>query len=815
MQSRRPAVASLVIFAFALALGLAAIRQHRRLATHDQREATGAVAASAALAIEQQLSRSLSATYALAAMLRHQGRIDDFDALAAEMLPFYGSISSLQLAPGGVVSSIHPLAGNEAALGHDLLAASDRRLEARLAVETRQLTLAGPFELVQGGRGVVGRLAVFLPSAAAPRGERFWGLVTVVVRMPQLLAAARLDRLEQAGYAWDLVRVDGAGGPEAIGAGPAPLAADPVSFPVKVPGGEWRLQVSPAGGWSGSRQAPAEYALVLAAAAAVAVLAFLFLRHPDLLRREVMARTAQLAEANTLLVSELASRQRAETALSLTQQVVERAVLAIAWADEDERLLYANEAFGIFLDRPRAEAVGLPIAEVVGALRNAWPDVRADLEQEGTTFRELAVARAAGERQVRFTLDRIQLGSRRVLALYARDVTDQRSAEDQLRQSQKLEAVGQLAGGIAHDFNNVLTGILANASLLEEELPPGSDSRESAAVIGGAARRAAELTRQLLGFARRGKLLVAPVDVHDVVGEVARLLVRTLDKRIVLVQRLRASRSVVLGDAGQLQQALLNLAVNARDAMPEGGVLTFETANVEADARWCERRPGAVAGPHVAIGVADSGHGIPRELQARIFEPFFTTKAPGAGTGMGLAMVYGMARNHGGVVEVESAPGSGARFTLYLPAAPEQSADADPGSAEAPRGAGLLLVVDDDPVPRTATARLLTRLGYEVAEAATGEEALRWYRRHGSRARAVVLDLSMPGMDGRECFRALRREDPAVRVILTSGYGPDGRAQQLVDEGVLEFLPKPFGAAELGAAVARAIGAPVRAPAAS
>jgi two-component system, cell cycle sensor histidine kinase and response regulator CckA len=688
MSDRRAIALALVLLLLFGGVGCAVVWQAERLRAVARRTAAEDLAAGAALALEQQIWRSLSATYALAALVRQDADVSNFSAIASEMLPLYGGIAALQLAPDGIVSAIHPLAGNEAALGHDLLHDPRRRDDALAAIASRQIDLAGPFELRQGGVGLAGRLPVHLPAAETGAPERFWGFTIAVLRLRDVIEAAQLQRLTAAGYEFSLTRDDPeTGRPRWIAGAALPADARPVTLPVRVAGREWSLAMAPAGGWPASPWLAAQFAFAVLLAAALAAVALVVLRAPAVLGRQVAARTAELAAANARIAAEAERRAR---------------------------------------------------------------------------------------------------------------------EEEQLRQAHKLDAIGQLAGGIAHDFNNLLTAILAHASLLEEEAPPRSATAESASAIVAAAQRAAELTRQLLGFAGRGKMRAAPFDAHVVVTEVTGLLRRTLDKRIRLVERLGATSSVVVGDPGQLQQALLNLAVNARDAMPDGGELAIETALVELDARRCERLPGATPGPHVAISVQDEGHGVPDELRDRIFEPFFTTKPPGRGTGMGLAMVYGIARNHGGVVELHGEQGRGARFTIYLPAA-RQPAPAQPAAHEAaPRGSGRVLVVDDDDAPRGAAVRTLHGAGYDVVAVSSGAEAVRWYGEHARRDDVVLLDLAMPEMDGAACYRALCRLDPAVRVVLTSGYGRDGRAQDLLDDGVLAFVAKPYAAAELTAAIAAA-----------
>jgi PAS domain S-box-containing protein len=373
-------------------------------------------------------------------------------------------------------------------------------------------------------------------------------------------------------------------------------------------------------------------------------------------------------------------------------------------------------------------------------------------------------------------------------------------AQDALRQAQKMDAIGQLTGGIAHDFNNLLTGILGYAELLGE---PGTGADEAAAGIRQAARRGAALTRQLLGFARRGKYQQVPVDLHALVREVSALLERTLDQRIAIRHRLVAGNAVVRGDPDQLQQVVLNLAVNARDAMPSGGTLTFETAEVELDGEGTRARPGLAPGRHVALTVADTGVGIPAAVRERVFDPFFTTKPAGQGSGMGLAMVYGIVQNHGGWVGFESKEGKGARFAVLLPesAAPERAEGVPAGAPE--HGAGRVLVADDERGVRETTARLLRRLGYDALPAASLEEALEVQGR-GALDLALV-DLSMPSGDGPETLRALRRAQPELPAVLMTGYGLDARVREALQGGFRGILHKPFSVEELAAEVARAV----------
>jgi PAS domain S-box-containing protein len=643
----------------------------------------------------------------------------------------------------------------------------------------------------------VGRLAIFRADPREEGRETFWGFSTAVISLSDLLEAARISSLTDAGYAYRLL--DGAreGAPPRAFHAAGEVRAPAVAFPIQVPGGSWTLEVAPAGGWPTSPLLPATYAVVLLGAAAAALLTLSVLRRPAVLAREVAARTADLG--------------RAYAALALTQQVVDRAALGIAWLDGELRIAYANEAFARLCGRAQAALAGVPLAEAgLGLGPETTAAVVRELEERRELVRDATLGAGTAARQVRVVLERLRVDGRPLVAVFVRDVTEQRTAEEQVRQAQKLEAIGQLAGGVAHDFNNLLTAVVGNAALLAELSPPGSEGREAADTISAAARRGAELTRQLLGFARRNPVRAEPFDAHGVAREVVRLLSRTLDKRIVLAERLGAPRATVRGDPGQLQQALLNLAVNARDAMPEGGEIAVESAVVELGPRFCDAHPGARPGPHLALSVSDQGHGIPPDLLPRIFEPFFTTKGPGAGTGMGLAIVYGVARDHGGAVDVESAPGQGARFTLYLPLATEPPPAAREADAPPRRGKGLVLVVDDDELPRRTAARALAAFGYEVAAASGASEALALVRAAPVKPAAVLTDLAMPGADGAALCRELRALAPGVPVVVTSGHGRDARIDEALAAGATAFLAKPWEPAGLAAAIGEAIAAASR-----
>ncbi|HWQ37106.1 MAG TPA: PAS domain S-box protein [Burkholderiales bacterium] len=389
----------------------------------------------------------------------------------------------------------------------------------------------------------------------------------------------------------------------------------------------------------------------------------------------------------------------------------------------------------------------------------------------------------------------------------ARDITERRQLEEQLRQAQRLEAIGQLAGGVAHDFNNILTSILMEAELAAEADGLPGEVRESLAQIRTAAERAAGLTRQLLLFSRRQVLQPRVLDLNEVVAGVAKLLQRIIGEDIRLQLDLHPGPLWTRADVGTLDQVLMNLAVNARDAMPEGGRLFVETGAEQVGER--PRHPEARPGAYVWVRVRDTGVGIPREVLPRIFEPFFTTKEPGKGTGLGLAMVYGVVRQQHGWVEVESEPGRGATFQVFLPAAPALADEAPVGGERrVPGGSETVLLVEDDAAVRQVTRTVLARHGYRVVEAGSGVEALEVWRAHRERVALVVTDLVMPGgVSGHELARRLRAERPGLKVIFMSGYSAAVAEREAGVRDGENFLQKPFPAERLLETVRRCLDA--------
>lgn len=370
--------------------------------------------------------------------------------------------------------------------------------------------------------------------------------------------------------------------------------------------------------------------------------------------------------------------------------------------------------------------------------------------------------------------------------------------EDSLRQAQKMESVGRLAGGVAHDFNNMLTAILGNIALARLELTQDSPLTEALDEAASAAHAAEKLTRQLLAFSRKQVLVPEVVSLNEVASRMKKMLERLLGEDVVLRTELAESLANVNADPGQVEQMLVNLAVNARDAMPRGGVLTLGTENLELDTAQAQR-VGLEPGPYALLKVRDDGTGMSPDVQARLFEPFFTTKGAGKGTGLGLAIVYGGVKQNGGSIEVKSALGHGSEFRLYFPAATARGGSSRP----APRGplaAGkeTVMVVEDEPLVRTLARSILARQGYRVLACGSGEEALAALEQLGIDPLHLLLtDLVMPGMHGHELAEAVLARRPNVKVLFTSGYSEDPTFERSVAAQRAQFLGKPYSVQDL------------------
>ncbi len=528
----------------------------------------------------------------------------------------------------------------------------------------------------------------------------------------------------------------------------------------------------------------------------------------DVALAQELADRAALAVDNARLFErtqhELAERKLAEAERERLAMAIEQAAETVIVTDPRGHIVYVNPAFEQVTGYTKAEALGqhtriLKSGKHDDALyRELWSTISSGRTWHGRLVNKRKDGQLYTEEA---TISPVRDESGGIVSYVAvkRDVSRDLALEEQLRQSQKMEGIGRLAGGIAHDFNNLLSVILTCAGFALDGAREGDPLRDDLLEIEQAGKRAAALTRQLLAFSRKQVLQPVALDLNRVLADMEKMLRRILGEDIDLVQVLSADLGLVTADPSQIEQVLMNLVVNARDAMPKGGRLTIETANFELDADYVATRPGLASGPYVMIGVTDSGAGIDAPTLARIFEPFFTTKGLGQGSGLGLSTVYGIVKQSGGSISVDSEVGRGTTFKLYLPrssALAEPVEPVGPVVASAARAETILVVEDDDSV-RAVTRRILEGSGYAVMTAAGGEQALVTCQQHPDAIDLVLTDVVMPQMSGRAFVERLTKARPGIKVIYMSGYTDDA----IVHHGVLEagtpFIGKPFTQTEL------------------
>jgi two-component system, cell cycle sensor histidine kinase and response regulator CckA len=479
--------------------------------------------------------------------------------------------------------------------------------------------------------------------------------------------------------------------------------------------------------------------------------------------------------------------------------VVQQAAEAVMMTAVDGRIIYVNPAFERITGFSAAEAVGQTPSILAAerqdraVYRDLWQTIlrgevwRAEItnrRKDGTPFTWEEAITPIRDKRGRLT-HFIAVGE---------DVSVQRQLQAQLLQAQKMEAIGRLAGGVAHDFNNLLTVMTGYSEQLIDRLEARDPLRRKAEAIRSSTQRAAALTQQLLAFSRRQMQQPRVVDLNEVVNRMNRLLRRLIGEDIELVSELAPDPTCVRADPLHLEQVLMNLAVNARDAMPHGGVLTLATAGVVLEADQLAERPQMPPGEYAMLTVRDTGCGMDAETKKRLFEPFFTTKEQGKGTGLGLSTVYGIIKQNGGYIWVESEPGHGCVFRIYLPLVAE-AVDASSVSApapEAPRGSETLLVVEDDDDVRRLLKDELQQFGYTVLDASNGGEALLFCEKYPGVIHALVTDVVMPHMDGYEVAERLRAVRPGMRTLFISGYSDQAAARQSRERPGDAFLAKPF-----------------------
>lgn len=531
--------------------------------------------------------------------------------------------------------------------------------------------------------------------------------------------------------------------------------------------------------------------------------------YSETLIRKLEEKTLQLEQSNQTLQQDIAERTRMEESLRESEErfraTFEQVAVGIAHVDLEGRFLRVNDKFCAITGYDREELlkrtfIDLTVPEERAESDKARLDMLAGVRAD--YLAEKRYVRKNGEPywiNVVTTLLRDTAGAPKYFISVIADISARKQLEQQFLRAQRMESIGTLAGGIAHDLNNLLAPIMMGVELLRfRDLDP--KMTHMVENMERSAKRAASLVRQVLSFARGVDGVRAPIQIRHIMQEVGSIIESTFPKNITLLHNDASDLWPVVSDPTQLNQVLLNLCVNARDAMPKGGCLTLQSENVVLDESYCAGNPGVTAGPYVVMKVTDTGCGIPKEIVDRIFDPFFTTKDPGKGTGLGLSTVLGIVRSHGGFVQVQSAPGKGTTFKVHLPAHVDGST-AETGLASPdrlPLGAGeLVLVVDDESSIVDITRQTLEAFGYRVITAEDGAQAIGLYAKQSDEVAVVITDMMMPAMDGPMLIAALRRIKPAVKVIAVSGLNAGSYATGGAGGEANCFLSKPYTAEEL------------------
>ncbi len=764
----RPYYPTLLVGVLALLIAIAGARWTTNFRDELRRERVNREVTSLSTALESVIAHRMAVLHALASFLssewESQDRDDSFDKFVIGLMTGTPGLRTMQYIKDGVITRTWPVSGNEGALGRNL-AGDPRPMIAedfQRTIEASTIIISGPLELYQGGVGLVGRLAV------RDANDSVVAVAGVVVDFATLLSESGLVR-SASGLALRLVDSSGS---VLWSSDRAPnRLIEPVGGPVHLPDRTWRVEATPIEGWAfGSAEARRAYWVI----ASIGILLV-----------SLLAWLLQSWQRARLRSAHLDELRRAEDTFSQLFQLVPDGVVVSRISDGV--ILEANNAYCRMVQHSREALIGRPIPEV-----EVWvnPEERAAALQALrdhsalTEFPHLLRRSDGTEREAILSARVVLLHDEPCHLAVVRDVHDRVRLERRLAQGQRLEAVGRLAGGIAHDFNNLITGIRGYAELLLDTLPGDDTRRTDLAEIIRASSRAAELTRQLLTFARRQVVTPRLLDLNQVLRDTEPLLRRLAGDGVTLTTR-QATRPVpVVVDPAQFEQVLTNLTVNARDAMPEGGNLELSTS---------------LEGESAVLAVSDEGVGIPAEALPHIFEPFYTTKAEGRGTGLGLATVYGIVEQADGRIEVQSQPGSGTVFRVLLPRAEAENLPPreDGAPRPLPRGCEVILVVDDEPQIRDLCVRLLRRLGYRATAARDGHTALAELAESPD-VSLVITDLVMPGMGGTELVEILRNRQPNLKLMLMSGY-----SAELVASGHegMPFLSKPFTVSELAVAV--------------
>jgi len=508
--------------------------------------------------------------------------------------------------------------------------------------------------------------------------------------------------------------------------------------------------------------------------------------------------------ADLAIIRDITERKRVEETLHREKEkfrvLVEESPLGVSLIEKDGRYKYINPKF--------VEMFGYTLEDIPTGrkwFKKAYPDKEYRDQVISTWITDLKKFKHGESRPRPFTVT-CKDGSKKVINfrpvtmetgeqfIICEDITERKQLEAQLQQAQKMEAIGTLAGGIAHDFNNILQAIFGYTQILLMGKEPSNPDYEKLEAIEKSAQRASDLTKRLLIFSRKVESKLRPMDLNNEIEQVSKMLESTIPKMITIELHLVENLKIINADPVQIEQIMMNLGVNARDAMPDGGRLIFETENVILDEQYCKTHLGARPGQYVKLSISDTGHGMDKEILRHIFDPFYTTKETGKGTGLGLAMVYGIVKSHSGYIMCYSEPDEGATFKIYFPIIEKETERVESKKEKVPIEGGneTILLVDDEEAIRELAEDILTRFGYKVLMASDGETALEIYREKKEEINLVILDIIMPGIGGRKCLEELLKMNPKSRIIIASGYSINGPAKEVLKAGAKGFISKPY-----------------------
>ncbi|MGR3303142.1 MAG: PAS domain S-box protein [Candidatus Scalindua sp.] len=740
--------------------------------------------------LERQLDRSLSATFALASILRQSGTIDNFDTLAEDMIHSFGGISSLQLAPNGIVSNIYPLEGNEKAIGHDLLKDPDRREEALTTIRSKQLTLAGPLDLIQGGKAIIGRYPVFMNDKESNE-EHFWGFTIVLIKLSKLLEAVNFEQLISSGYDYKLSRIESNSDKHIVFAkSDEEIAHWAVSTEINVPNGKWRLYIAPRDGWYSPLYITIEV-----------IFAILIGTIISLLSNRIVRSTNTLRSTNEMLTSEIVERKQVSQELQrinkqLQISIEQMPVGYILW-DKEFRVLEWNHAAERIFGYSKCEMLGKFALDII------VPDDRR--QQVGKVIENLQEGKVASYSEKNNNIRKdgkliscqwhntpLKSGTGKTVAILSmiEDITEKKKMEEVLLQSEKLKSIGTITSGVAHEFNNILAIISGNAQLLEESRKDDEELANALRIIKRATNDGAEISKRMLKFTKTAKDTAGFVtfDINELINQ-AIDFIRPRWKNMAQVKGINYHMDTegmkrvpsILCNPTELREVFVNIINNALDAMPDDGRITFRT--------WSEEDT-------VFISISDTGEGMSEDVIKKIFDPFFTTKGV-VGTGLGMSTAYGIVTGHDGKIEVESKVGRGSIFTLQFPTAVKTvSPMISPEPEQDTKSKSLrILVVDDEEAICNILDKFLSKKGHMVRIVGNGRKAIILTK--ATDFDLVLCDLAMPDVFGYDVIKALNKLEKRPKIGIITGW--DEKLKPIDDEGLkVDFIiKKPFDLSEL------------------